>query len=102
MTLGNAFFFVIGALIKPVLSALQRPCVEIQTIHHDKILKAIVYFLFVLKQSFQRSSSCYCLCLVWLCFLTALSGTCPLTFPRDINLIEWHFHKILASPNSKT
>lgn len=68
MIWGNAFFVVIDVLIKPVLSALQRPCVEIQTIHHDKTLKAIVYYLSILKQSFQCSSSCFYLLLVWLCF----------------------------------
>lgn len=88
MVWGNAFFVAIDVLIKPVLSALQRPCVEIQTIHHDKTLKAIVYYLSILKQSFQCSSSCFYLFLVWLCFLSALSETCLLTFLTEINLVD--------------
>lgn len=73
MIQGNAFFVVIDVLIKPVLSALQRPCVEIQTIHHYKTLKAIVYYLSILKQfsmllKLFLSFPCLALfseCLVW-------------------------------------
>lgn len=88
MIWGNALFVVIDVLIKPVLSTLQRPCVEIETIHHDKTLKAIVYYLFILKHSFLCSSSCFCLFLVWLCFLSALSETRRLTFLRKSCRVE--------------
>lgn len=65
-----------------------KDSVEIQSIHHDKMLKAIVYYLSVLKQSFQCSSSSFYLFLVWFCFLSASSTTCLLTFLREINLAE--------------
>lgn len=73
------FFVVIDVLIKPVLSALQRPCVEIQTIHHDKDPES--YCLLSLHtKSFQCSSSCFYLFLVWHCFFERLVWDSPLNF----------------------
>lgn len=56
--------------------------------HFTKTLKAIVYYLFILKHSFQCSSSCFCLFLVWLWFLSALSETYLLTFLRESCKVE--------------
>lgn len=88
MIWGIALFVVTDVLIKPILSTLQRPCVEMEAIHHDKTLKVIVYYLFILKHSFQCSSSYFCLFLVWLGFLSALSETCPLAFLRKSCRVE--------------
>lgn len=80
----NALFVVTSALINPVFCTLQRPCVEIETIYHDKTLKAIVYYLFILKHSFRCSSSCFCLFLVWLCFFECLVWGLAFNFPQEI------------------